>query len=542
MQRLLLQRAASRAAAGAVAPRTLVSRPSVAPAATAASASAKTPPPPPIDAPGDDGDDEPTCVRARLAPIAGPIAEVLSDALLGFGAQSVTVAELRRPGEPESPIYDAGGCTSGGGGGGGGVFSGDGGGSGGGGGRGHTGYWPRCEVVAHFPLEADADAAIRDACAVADSVAGVLLAEGGGAGSRGSGEEEDDDDSGYLLPPAYLLAAVANREWVEQIKASYVPLDVVPGVVRIVPEGSDEAAEGEGEEGEGEGEGGAVGPSGGGRLRRRLKLVLRPGVAFGTGEHPTTRLCLRAVARLGGLPVNGAAAAGGGSGGGPAAGELSPAPSLLSSGGGGGGPVDVLDYGTGSGVLAVAALLLGARRAVGTDTDPLAVRASAANARLNGVSRRFAAVLVPPSLPPPGGGADPVEALLRAEAAVAAISTTAAGGGGGEGDAGEQEAQRPAEGQQGPAAAAAAAAEDGEGPFGLVVANILRGPLLELAPRLARLCAPGGRLLLSGVLGEQAPEVRAAYEGLGFGGFVVETEGSWACLSATKEDGRRRRP
>jgi len=70
--------------------------------------------------------------------------------------------------------------------------------------------------------------------------------------------------------------------------------------------------------------------------------------------------------------------------------------------------------------------------------------------------------------------------------------------------------------------------------FEFVLANILRGPLLELSPRLARLCAPGGKLLLSGVLAEQAPEVRRVYEALGFQEFKVETEGSWAALSATK--------
>jgi ribosomal protein L11 methylase PrmA len=392
-----------------------------------------------------DDDDTPTCVRARLAPVAGPLAEVLSDALLGFGAQSVTVAELLRPGEAEQPIFDAGGGGSGGGG----------------------DYWPRCEVVAHFALEADADAAIRAACSVAQSVADCLVAEG-------AAEAQPAADAGFSLPPPYLLAAVANREWVEQIKASYVPLEVVKGVVGIVPEGheDDESGERGGEE-----SGGA----------KKLKIVLRPGVAFGTGEHPTTRLCLRAVARFGGLPVPGedddnAAAAS----------------SSLSG-------ASVLDYGTGSGVLAVAALLLGAARAVGTDTDPLAVRASAANARLNSVESRYEAVRVEASLPEGGEGDDPVgDALL----AMAASSSPRGGGGGGGGGGGVG--------------------------FEFVLANILRGPLLELSPRLARLCAPGGKLLLSGVLAEQAPEVRRVYEALGFQEFKVETEGSWAALSATK--------
>lgn len=198
--------------------------------------------------------------------------------------------------------------------------------------------------------------------------------------------------------------------------------------------------------------------------------MLTPGVAFGTGEHPTTRLCLRAIARLGGLPVE-------------EGGQQNEQNRLEKK--------RVLDYGTGSGVLAVAALLLGASRAVGTDTDPLAVRASAANARLNGVSGAFVAMRVAPDLPDADEDDEDDEAgaRLRREA----------GGG-----------------------------------FDLVVANILRGPLLELAPRLARLCAPGGRLLLSGILAEQAPEVQARYASLGFARFAVETEGSWAALSAVK--------
>lgn len=81
-------------------------------------------------------------------------------------------------------------------------------------------------------------------------------------------------------------------------------------------------------------------------------VVLEPGLAFGTGEHPTTRLCLRWLKER----VSG--------------GE------------------QVMDYGCGSGVLAVAALLLGADRAVGLDVDPLAVKSSGANARLNGARAR----------------------------------------------------------------------------------------------------------------------------------------------------------
>lgn len=70
--------------------------------------------------------------------------------------------------------------------------------------------------------------------------------------------------------------------------------------------------------------------------------------------------------------------------------------------------------------------------------------------------------------------------------------------------------------------------------FDLVVANILRGPLLELAPRLAAYCAPGGALVLSGILQEQVPDIQAEYASRGFKDFEVATEGSWALLTAVK--------
>ena len=84
-----------------------------------------------------------------------------------------------------------------------------------------------------------------------------------------------------------------------------------------------------------------------------LNLVLDPGLAFGTGSHPTTRLCLQWLERT----IRG--------------GER------------------VLDYGCGSGILAIAALRLGAREALGVDVDPLALVAARANAVRNGVDARF---------------------------------------------------------------------------------------------------------------------------------------------------------
>ncbi len=161
---------------------------------------------------------------------------------------------------------------------------------------------------------------------------------------------------------------------------------------------------------------------------------LDPGLAFGTGTHATTALCL---AWLDGLDLAGRT---------------------------------VLDYGCGSGVLAIAALKLGAARAIGVDNDPQAIDASRDNAARNAVADRFEAC-------------SPDE--LAAE------------------------------------------------PFEVVVANILAGALIALAPRLARLTAPGGRIALSGVLDTQVDEVRAAYAGA-FDALSIEIREAWVRLDGTR--------
>ncbi|MEW5850031.1 MAG: 50S ribosomal protein L11 methyltransferase [Myxococcota bacterium] len=145
-------------------------------------------------------------------------------------------------------------------------------------------------------------------------------------------------------------------------------------------------------------------------------LHLDVGAAFGTGLHPTTALCLEYLV------------------------ELAPVP-------------EILDVGTGSGVLALAALVLGAPRAVATDTDPAALAAAEANARANRLTRKLTLLDTP--LPPTG----------------------------------EQ--------------------------FPLVVANILAPTLVELAPELVRRVKHGGTLLLSGIRASQADDVTRVYRRLG---------------------------
>ena len=144
-----------------------------------------------------------------------------------------------------------------------------------------------------------------------------------------------------------------------------------------------------------------------------VNLLLDPGLAFGTGTHPTTALCLE---WLDAQPLSG---------------------------------LQVLDFGCGSGILAIAALLLGAKQAVGTDIDVQALEASRDNAGRNGIDPACLPLYLPEALP-----ADQ---------------------------------------------------------FDVVVANILAGPLVALAPQIIERVKLGGRLALSGILAEQADDVRAAY-------------------------------
>lgn len=174
---------------------------------------------------------------------------------------------------------------------------------------------------------------------------------------------------------------------------------------------------------------------------------LDPGLAFGTGSHPTTRLCLTALAQA--APLTGA----------------------------------VLDYGCGSGVLAIAALQLGARPAVAVDYDPQALLATRDNATYNGVRCEVAE-----------GTAEPVPGALHICLPEHFDDT-----------------QR----------------------FDLVVANILANPLIELAPRLQSVLRPGGRLILAGLLAEQAGAVMAAYSQIEFAG-TQALEGEWQCLNGLK--------
>lgn len=135
-------------------------------------------------------------------------------------------------------------------------------------------------------------------------------------------------------------------------------------------------------------------------------------------------------------------------------------------------PENALDLGTGSAVLAIALAKLGGIPVLATDIDPVATEVAAANARLNGV-------------------ADRVECVT-------------------------------ATGFDHPAF--------GRGPFDLVVANILAGPLIELAPEMARHARSGGSLILSGILDRQEDAVLAAYGAAGFRHVGTLHREGWATI------------
>jgi ribosomal protein L11 methyltransferase len=143
-------------------------------------------------------------------------------------------------------------------------------------------------------------------------------------------------------------------------------------------------------------------------------LTLDPGLAFGTGTHPTTALCLEWLANH---DLNGKT---------------------------------VIDYGCGSGILAIASLLLGAQKAYAVDIDPQAITATQDNAHKNKVDGRIFCSL------PENFYAEHIQADI-------------------------------------------------------VLANILAKPLIDMARHIANLLVPGGRLVLSGILAEQADSVVAAY-------------------------------
>jgi len=246
--------------------------------------------------------------------------------------------------------------------------------------------WDRSTLRALFETEREAEAA-----------ASLLLAQ--------------DWTQGLSLQA---LQALPDQDWVRLTQSQFDPVPITP-TFWIVPSWHQPPAAAE-------------------RVIR-----LDPGLAFGTGTHPTTRMCLRWIARH--------------------AAALAPQWQR------------VLDYGCGSGILAIGAALHGARGIDAVDIDPAAVGATEANALANGV--RLVA-----GLP-----------------------------------------------------------ERAQGQYPLVLANILATPLKLLAPLLCGHVAPGGHLVLAGILERQAAELTAAYAPW-LALEVADREDGWVLMVAQRSASR----
>jgi len=247
--------------------------------------------------------------------------------------------------------------------------------------------WDRSTLKALFDTEAAADRAAAMALA-------RFGAKQGEAGAHVQG-----------------LHQVEDQDWVRLTQSQFSPVEITPEFW-VVPTWHEVPA--------------------------RAKQVMRldPGLAFGTGTHPTTRMCLRWLARK------------------PATADLS----------------RVLDYGCGSGILAIGAALMGAGFIDAVDIDPAAVQSTRENAVRNGIG----AATLAPGLPAQASGT-----------------------------------------------------------YGVVLANILATPLKLLAPLLAGHVAPGGWLVMAGILARQADDVTAAYEPW-LQVHVADEEEGWVLMCARR--------
>ena len=208
---------------------------------------------------------------------------------------------------------------------------------------------------------------------------------------------------------------VREEDWANNWKQYFKPLPVGNSIV-IVPAWDD-----------------TVPPEYAGRTR----IVMDPGMAFGSGQHETTRLCLEMIEKH------------------------------LRSGD------NVLDVGTGSGILAIGVLLLGAKRAVGIDIDPLAVKISRENAAASGLADRFTSQCCD-------------------------------------------------------------LAGDIDGRFELICANIVADIVIRLIPDTGRLLAEGGRLILSGIITERRNDVEAVLTQHGYRVTDSRELAGWCVLTAER--------
>jgi ribosomal protein L11 methyltransferase len=252
-------------------------------------------------------------------------------------------------------------------------------------------------VRSYFPATEDSDARLAE-------VAGFL-------------DELARQNPGSVLPPP-LLSSVSTEDWSSSWKENFKPLRVgrrlliVPSWEKVQPAPDD------------------------------IVLHLDPGMAFGTGGHETTRLCLELLERI-----------------------MEEMPILLSP--------SVLDLGTGSGILAMAAVQLGAGRVSAVDIDPQAVEVARENLAANGL-------------------------LEQVECSTTPLESMTAS-------------------------------------FDVILANILAEELVRLAPFLAERLAPGGSLVLSGILAEKEGLVRSGFAPQPLKYLATLRAGEWVAIHYRKD-------
>lgn len=199
-----------------------------------------------------------------------------------------------------------------------------------------------------------------------------------------------------------------------------------------------------------------------------LVIVLDPGLAFGTGDHPTTRMCLELL--------EGAGVAG----------------------------KRVADVGCGSGILSIGACLLGAASVDAVDVDPESVEVSKENAKMNGVE--FRAIL--------GEG---VRSLFEQESDAATRVAAQA----------EWDQDEHPLAQHVSAGTPKASRAEAQPTFDLVVSNIISAVLIRMAPEVVSAVKPGGDWIVSGIIQTNWPDVQVAAEAVGFVLKEKLEEGDW---------------
>ncbi|KAI3457432.1 hypothetical protein Pfo_014095 [Paulownia fortunei] len=245
------------------------------------------------------------------------------------------------------------------------------------------------------------------------------------------------DSVGLKELPNYKVEMHDHTDWIKKTQDSFHPVEITEGLW-IVPEWRNPPD------------------------LQAINIILNPGLAFGTGEHPTTKLCLMLLHRL----IKG--------------GEY------------------FLDYGTGSGVLAIAALKFGADLSVGFDIEPQAITSARHNAALNNIGpEQLLLSLVPSKNGPHFESECPLKDISAQDSYNSKIIAE-------------------------------------KDKFDVVIANILLYPLLDLADHIVSYGKPGATIGISGIISEQVPSVMKRYSQF-LEDINVSMMDDWACISGSKK-------